>query len=142
MTDDPVTDDLSRSAMAAVSMRRLAVVAAVLGVVMIAVLAPFGLLGMALFGWVGIGLGMLNTALIHRTAGRYAASDDPHKKFRSAGNVLGRLAIVTLLAVGCAFLVRPDGLGVFLGLALFQFAMIFVVTVPLIRELRRTGVQA
>ncbi|HSL07415.1 MAG TPA: ATP synthase subunit I [Pseudonocardiaceae bacterium] len=127
--------------MTAVSMRRLAVIAAVLGVAMIAVLIPFGLLGVALFGCVGIGLGLLNTALIRRTAERYAASDDPHKKRRSAGNVLGRLAIITLLALGFAMLLRPDGLGVFLGLAVFQFVMIFVVTVPLIKELRRSGAQ-
>jgi hypothetical protein len=127
--------------MTAVSMRRLAVIAAVLGVAMIAVLFPFGLLGVALFGCVGIGLGLLNTALIRRTAERYAASDDPHKKRRSAGNVLGRLAIITLLALGFAMLLRPDGLGVFLGLAVFQFVMIFVVTVPLIKELRRSGAQ-
>jgi hypothetical protein len=127
--------------MTAVSMRRLAVIAAVLGVTMIAVLIPFGLLGVALFGCVGIGLGLLNTALIRRTAERYAASDDPHKKRRSAGNVLGRLAIITLLALGFAMLLRPDGLGVFLGLAVFQFVMIFVVTVPLIKELRRSGAQ-
>lgn len=127
--------------MAAVSMRRLGVIAAVLGVVMIAALLPFGLLGVALFGCVGIGLGVLNTALIKRTAERYAASNDPHKKRRSAGNVLGRLAIITVLALGFAVLMRPDGLGVFLGLALFQFVMIFVVTVPLIKELRRSGAQ-
>ncbi|HKR51404.1 MAG TPA: ATP synthase subunit I [Pseudonocardiaceae bacterium] len=133
--------DLSTPAMAAVSMRRLGVIAAVLGVVMIAALLPFGLLGVALFGCVGIGLGVLNTALIKRTAERYAASNDPHKKRRSAGNVLGRLAIITVLALGFAVLMRPDGLGVFLGLALFQFVMIFVVTVPLIKELRRSGAQ-
>lgn len=138
---DPVVSDLSPPAMTAVSMRRLAVVAAVLGVVMIAALIPFGLVGVALFGCVGIGLGLLNTALIRRTAGRYAASADPHRKRRSAGNVLGRLAIITLLALGFAVLLRPDGLGVFLGLALFQFVMIFVVTVPLIKELRRSGAQ-
>lgn len=128
--------------MAAVSMRRLAMVAVVLGIAMIAALTPFGLLGMALFGCVGIGLGLLNTGMIRRTAGRYAASDDQHKKRRSAGNVLGRLAIITLLALGCAVLVRPDGLGVFLGLALFQFVMVCTVLVPLVRELRQTGVQA
>ncbi len=136
-----MTPDLSLPAVAAVSMRRLAVVAAVLGVAMIASLVPFGLVGIALFGCVGIGLGLLNTALIRRTAGRYAASNDPHKKRHSAGNVLGRLAIITLLALGCAVLLPPHGMGVFLGLALFQFVMIFTVMVPLIKELRRGGVQ-
>jgi hypothetical protein len=136
-----VIPDLNAPVMTAVSMRRLAVIAAVLGVAMIAALIPFGFLGVALFGCIGIGLGLLNTALIRRTAGRYAASNDPHRKRRSAGNVLGRLAVITLLALGFAMLLRPDGLGVFLGLALFQFVMIFAVMVPLIKELRRTGVQ-
>jgi len=137
-----VSPDLSLSAVAAISMRRLAVIAAVLGVAMIAALTPFGLAGIALFGCVGIGLGLLNTVLIRRTADRYATSNDPHRKRHSAGNVLGRLAIITVLALGCAVLLRPHGMGVFLGLALFQFVMIFAVTIPLIKELRRGGVQA
>lgn len=130
------------SAVTAVSLRRLAVVAACLGVVMIAILTPFGYLGMALFGCLGVGLGVLNTALVQRSAGRFAASADPHQTRRSAGNVLGRLALITLLAFAFAFLVRPDGLGVFIGLAVFQFVMVFAVTLPLVKELRRTGARA
>ncbi len=128
--------------MTAVSLQRLALIAGCLGVAMVAALAPFGYLGIALFGCLGVGLGLLNTVLVQRTARRFAASDDPRKKRRSAGNVLGRLALITLLAVAFAMLIRPDGLGVFLGLAAFQFVMIFAVAVPLIKELRRTGVQA
>jgi hypothetical protein len=125
--------------MTAVSLQRLALIAGCLGVAMVAALAPFGYLGIALFGCLGVGLGLLNTVLVQRTARRFAAGDDPHKKRRSAGNVLGRLALITLLAVAFAMLIRPDGLGVFLGLAAFQFVMIFAVAVPLLKELRRTG---
>lgn len=127
--------------MTAVSLQRLAFIALCLGVAVVAALAPFGYLGVALFGCLGIGLGLLNTVLVQRTAARFAASDDPHKKRRSAGNVLGRLALITLLAIAFAMLIRPDGLGVFLGLAAFQFVMVFAVAVPLVKELRRTGAQ-
>ncbi len=128
--------------MTAVSVHRLALVALCLGVAMVTALAPFGYLGIALFGCLGIGLGLLNMVLVQRAAGRFATSGDPHQKRRSAGNVLGRLALITLLALAFAMLIRPDGLGVFLGLAVFQVVMVFTVAVPLIKELRRTGAQA
>lgn len=133
--------DLNPAAANAVSLRRLALVAAALAVVLFAVFTALGMVLIGLFACVGVGLGLLNTAVIKHNADKFAASGDPHQKRRSAGSVLGRLAVITLIAVGCVFLVRPEGLGVFVGLALFQFLMIFVVLIPLIKELRRTGVQ-
>ncbi|MGH4021901.1 MAG: ATP synthase subunit I [Pseudonocardiaceae bacterium] len=133
--------DLSPSATTAVNLKRLAVVASCVGVAGVAALAPFGHLGMALFGFLGLGLGLLNTALVQRSAARFAASGDPHRKRRSAGSVLGRLALITALAFVVALLVRPDGLGVFVGLAAFQLLMIFTMSAPLLRELRRSGAE-
>lgn len=134
--------ELSPSVQAAASVRRLALIAAGIGVVGAAVLAPLGYLALALYGWVGLALGLLNIALVHRSAARFAASEDPHKKRRSAGGVLGRLAVISLVAVAIAALVRPDGLGVLMGLVTFQFVMIITTLVPLVKELRQTGAQA
>ena len=51
--------------------------------------------------------------------------------------MLGRLALITVLAFGCALLFRPAGLGVFAGLAVFQFLAVASSMVPLIKEIRK-----
>lgn len=134
--------DLTASARSAANLGRLAVISACLGGAGVAVLTPFGYLWMALFGCLGLALGLLNMALVRRSAAQFAASADPGSKRRFAVGVLGRLALVTAFAVGLALLVRPDGLGVFAGLAAFQLLMIASASVPLFKELRQSGAQA
>lgn len=123
-------------------LRRLAIVAVCFAVTAVALLAPFGHLAIALFGCLGLGLGLVNMALIHRSAARFATSEDPNRKRQGTVNVLGRLAVVTGLAVTIALLVQPDGFAVFGGLVLFQFLMVVTTLVPLFKEMRRTGAQA
>ena len=47
-----------------------------------------------------------------------------------------RLAAVTLIAAGCGVLVRPDGLAVFVGLAVFHVIMLVGAALPVFRSLR------
>jgi hypothetical protein len=56
------------------------------------------------------------------------------KQFRRG--VMGRLGIVTMLAFVVGILMRPDGLGVFVGLAVFQIIMLIGAAVPVFRSLR------
>ncbi len=49
---------------------------------------------------------------------------------------MARLGLITLLAIGLGVLVRPDGLGVFAGLAVFQIVMLIGAAVPVFRSLR------
>jgi len=96
------------------------------GIGAVAVLVS-GLLGHVLvgvFACMGLGLGAMNTFLVQRAVVRYAASEAPNKKARFTRSVLGRLAVITVLAVGVALLVRPDGVGVFGGLAFFQLLLV------------------
>jgi hypothetical protein len=118
-----------------INLRRAAVVAAGIGAASFVVMVPAGYPLAAAFFCAGLALGLLNTTLVQRSAARFAAMGDPSKK-RFAGAVLGRLALITVLALGIAVLVQPEGLGVFAGLAAFQFMMIFLASVPLLRELR------
>ncbi|MDT7711947.1 MAG: hypothetical protein QOG46_636 [Pseudonocardiales bacterium] len=120
-----------------VNLRRAAIIAACLGASSIVVLAPMGYPLAGAFFCGGLGLGLFNTALVQRSAARFAASGDPNKR-RFAVSVLARLALITALAVGLALALRPDGLAVFAGLAAFQLLMIFIAAVPLIKELRQT----
>ncbi|MGH4010624.1 MAG: hypothetical protein ACRDTH_21100 [Pseudonocardiaceae bacterium] len=134
-----MTPDVITSTRTAVNLYRAALVAAGLGVASFVVLTPMGYPLAAAFFCGGLGLGLLNTRLVQRSAARFAASGDPSKR-RFAVAVLARLALITVLAVGLALVVQPEGLGVFAGLAALQLLMIFMVSVPLVKELRRSGV--
>jgi hypothetical protein len=131
--------DATASTKAAINLRRAAPLAAALGGVSVVVLAPLGYPLAAAFFCGGLGLGLLNTALVQRSAARFAASGDPNKR-RFAVAVLARLAVVTGLAVGLALALQPEGLAVFAGLAALQLVMICIASVPLVKELRQSGV--
>lgn len=115
--------------------RRSLVLAAVAGAVGVAVLVVLGYWAAALFGLVGLALGALNSYLVLQAVIRFAV--DKPSKGRFTRSVLGRLALVTVLAFGCAVFFRPDGLAVFGGLALFQFLAIVSSMVPLVKEIRQ-----
>lgn len=133
------TPDVTATTKAVVNLRRAMPIAACLGAASFVVLAPMGYPLAAVFFCGGLGLGLLNTSLVQRSAARFAASGDPNKR-RFAVSVLARLTLITALAVGLALALRPEGLAVFAGLAVLQLLMIFIASVPLIKELRQSGV--
>lgn len=122
-----------------IKLGRAALIAGCLGVASFVVLAPMGYPLAGAFFCGGLGLGLFNTALVQRSAARFAASGDPNRR-RFAVSVLARLALVTGLAVALALALPPDGLAVFAGLAVFQLLMIFMASVPLVKELRQAKV--
>jgi hypothetical protein len=122
-------------ASAAANLRRSAILGAFIGGVATIVLSVEGHPLMGLFGLVGLFLGALNNRMLQKSVLRYAADCSIGKKQFRRG-VMGRLAIVTLLALGVGVLVRPDGLGVFVGLAVFQILMLIGAAVPVLRSLR------
>jgi hypothetical protein len=123
---------------AAVNLRRSAALSALLGVIAIVVLSIAGHPLMGVFGLVGLGLGALNNRMLQRSVLRFAADEAmDRKQFRHG--VMGRLGAVTLLAIGCAILVQPDGLAVFVGLAVFHVIMLVGAAVPVFRSLRPTS---
>jgi hypothetical protein len=115
--------------------RRSAIMAgAVTGVaVVVLVLVGYPLFG--LFLAVGVALGTLNMWLAVRSVARFATSRP--SKARFSGSVLGRLAVITVVAVAMAWLVRPAGIAIFGGLALFQLLAIVSSMLPLIKEIRQ-----
>lgn len=124
-------------------LRRLSIAAAVMAVAAVAGGIAFGRIAMALFGVLGLALGLLNMVLVQRSALKFSVSEDPKRKRKGAGNVLGRLAIVTGFAMIIAVVYRPEGFGVFFGLVAFQFVMIVTTLVPLLKEMRQQeGMQA
>lgn len=115
--------------------RRSAVAVAVVALIALAALVPMGLGLYAVFGAVGLGLGVVNSWLVMRAVLSFAANQPSKAAF--SRSVLGRLALITMLAFGCALLIRPEGLGVFAGLAVFQFIAVASAMVPLIKEIRK-----
>ena len=119
----------------AADLRRVTVMAAVVAVVGVVLTIVIGNPLMGVFAVLGLALGLLNAVLVRRAAARFAITDSP-RKATFAVSALGRLALITVLAVGFALIIRPDGIGVFIGLAAFQLLMIGAGLVPLLKELR------
>jgi hypothetical protein len=124
---------------AAANLRRSMVVAAVLGVISIVALAFVGHALMGVFGCLGLALGAVNNRMLQLSVLRYAKAGGAVTKKQFRRGVMGRLAALTLIALGCALLVRPDGLGVFVGLAVFQVLMLVGAAIPVFRSLRPTS---
>jgi hypothetical protein len=118
------------------TLRRTALLAAAAAVVGVAVLLVTGHPIMAVFGCAGLALGLLNAWLVQRSVARFS-DGQPHRKARFTAAMLGRLAVITAVALVCAILFRPDGLAVFAGLAIFQLLTIISASVPLVREIRQ-----
>ena len=122
---------------AAANLRRSVIVSVALGIiaVVVAALADHVLFGV--FCCVGLALGAVNNWLLQKSVIRFAMSDNPQRK-RFRRGVIARLGAITLIAIGVAVLWRPDGLGVFVGLAVFQVLMLVGAAVPAMRKLRPT----
>jgi hypothetical protein len=120
---------------AAANLRRTVVVSAALAVAAIVVTSVLGHPFMGVFGAIGLALGALNNRMLQRAVMRYG-TDETFSKKRFRRGVLGRLSGVTLIAVGCALLVRPDGVAVFVGLAVFHVIMLVGAALPVFRSLR------
>jgi hypothetical protein len=120
------------------NLRRSLIVAACLGGLGLLVLALTGHVAMGLFGCLGLALGAFNTRLVQRSVVAFGSSEASNKKARFTRSVLGRLGAITLIAVACALLVRPDGLGVIVGLAVFQLLMVGSAVGPAFKELRQS----
>jgi hypothetical protein len=123
---------------AAANLRRSALISAVLGVLSIVILALVGHPLAGVFGCLGLALGAVNNRMLQKSVLRFAAQDGVSRKQFRRG-VMARLGLITLLAVALGFFVRPDGLGVFFGLAVFQILMLIGASVPVFRSLRPTS---
>jgi hypothetical protein len=107
------------------------------GAVALAILAPLGHPLAGVFVFLGLALGALNSRLVQHSVAAFAGSERADRKRRFVGNVFGRLALITLIALTIVLLIRPDGLGVLAGLAAFQLLMVGNASLPVIKELRK-----
>jgi hypothetical protein len=120
---------------AAANLRRSAIIGAVLGIIAVVVTSLQGHPLMGIFGCVGIALGAINNRMLQLSVIAYA-NDSKMTKKRFRNGVFGRLGGITLIAISIGLLLRPDGLGVFAGLAVFQILMLVGAAFPVFRSLR------
>jgi len=118
------------------SLKRPAIFVTIIGVLALAGTVYIGrpLLGGLII--VGMLLGLLNIKLVQRAVARVTAEDHPSKQ-RMAYSSASRLLVITAIAIVIAFLLRPDGVGIFVGLAIFQVILVLNTTVPVVRGLRQ-----
>ncbi|MGD9622872.1 MAG: ATP synthase subunit I [Mycolicibacterium sp.] len=96
------------------------------------------LLGHALFGaffGIGLGLGLVNALLVRRAVFSITADEHPLKK-KMALNSATRVLAISVIGLVIAFLFRPLGLGVLLGLAFFQVLLVLSTSLPVLKKLR------
>ena len=119
---------------AAANLRRCVLVAAGLGVASIAALSAIGHPLAGVFACLGLALGAMNNRMLQRSVLQYATNSLPKGRFR--GGVVARLGGITVLSAALALLIRPDGVAIFAGLAVFQVLMLVGAALPVFRSLR------
>ncbi len=123
-------------AAAVMSLRRPLIISAIVGAVALIVSALLGHVVMGILGCIGLGLGLFNTRLLQRDVVKVIAEDNPSRKALGVDSAR-RLIMITLVAVALGVFIRPDGLGVFFGLAVYQFINIGHTALPVVKELRQ-----
>jgi ATP synthase I chain len=121
---------------AVLNLRRPMLIAAAVGAVGLVVAGVLGHIVMGILGIIGLGLGLLNTRLLQRSVVKVISSENPSKTAIGRSSV-PRLLLITALAVALGIFLRPDGLGVLLGLAVFQVIIIGTSAAPVMKERRK-----
>ena len=84
----------------------------------------FGHLLVGVGACIGLGMGLLNFRLIGVSVDKVTAMDVDNPKRPLAVNTLGRMGVITVIALGLTFINKGLGFGVLGGLAVFQFLLI------------------
>jgi hypothetical protein len=73
---------------------------------------------------IGVALGAFNHRMTGNSVAKAAASDEVNTKRPLALNTLGRMGIVTVVTLGLLLVSHKLGLGILLGLAIFQVLLL------------------
>jgi ATP synthase I chain len=104
--------------------RRTVSMALVVGVAALVAAVSFGNVLVGLGACIGLGLGTFNFRMIGNSVAKVSASDVENKKKPLALNTLGRLGIITVVAIGLMLVSHSLGWGVFGGLFAFQVILL------------------
>lgn len=124
------------SAARLISLRVPLIVCAVLAAGGIVAGALLGHLTMGLLFAIGLGMGLFNARMMQKQVLRVISGENPTKR-AIVGSSTQRLIVLTVIALALGFFLRPDGLGVFVGLAVFQLVFMGNTMLPVMKEYRR-----
>jgi hypothetical protein len=122
----------------AVNYRRTLIAATVLGGISLLACSLLTSYAAGLLICVGLALGAYNAHMVARGAARVAAGGRGYRRRRFVGGALGRLMMITAIALVLLVAVKPGGWGAVVGLAIFQLLLVAMAAGPLVREIRRT----
>jgi hypothetical protein len=84
----------------------------------------------------GIVLGLLNHLYTEYWLLKLLASGEQPTRKSLTMSTIARLAVLSVVAVGCAVAFWPAGIGLLLGLAVFRLIALVMTTIPLLKELK------
>jgi hypothetical protein len=87
---------------------------------------------------VGVGLGLANHLATEYWLMRTISSGAQPSRGQMITATVARLAVLTVVAVGVAVLLWPDGIGLLLGLAIFRLIALVMTSIPLLKELKQS----
>jgi hypothetical protein len=119
-----------------INLRRPLIVATVFTLVGIVLGVIFGHPVMGILFGIGLGMGLYNARLMQKQVVKVISGENPTKR-QLTGSSMQRLGVLTLIALAMGYFIRPDGLGVFFGLAVFQLIFMANTMLPVLKE-RRT----
>ena len=94
------------------------------------------------FFGVGLALGLLNALLVRRAVESITAEDHPLKK-KMAVNSATRLLAITAVGLTIAIVFKNvGGPAVLFGLAIFQALLVMSTSLPVLKKIRRDGLDA
>lgn len=93
---------------------------------------------LGVFFGIGLALGLANALLVRRSVQAITAEAHPLKS-KMALNSATRLLVISVIGLVIAYLFRPSGLGVVLGLALFEVLLVATTAWPVMKKLRASA---
>lgn len=116
--------------------RKTLLVAAVLAVASIWVLGALGEWTLAFALVIGVALGLANHLVTEFWLLRIITSGIQPSRNAMIRSTISRLVVLTVVGLGVAVLMWPDGLGVLFGLAIFRLIALSMTSLPLLKELK------
>jgi len=120
-----------------VRQRRPLLVACLLAVAGLWIAIPAGRAEVGVFFAVGVFLSLFNHVLTEVGLARSLDQNTEISRKEFAMGSLGRLAIITFVALAIVLLFWPYGAGVLVGLALMHLIMLVFTGLPLLNEMRK-----
>lgn len=116
--------------------RKTLLVAAVLAVASIWVLGALGEWTLAFALVIGVALGLANHLVTEFWLLRIITAGIQPSRNAMVRSTIARLTVLTVVGLGVALLMWPDGLGVLFGLAIFRLIALTMTSLPLLKELK------